>query len=126
MLEKTIHQILFCIYFLPLLFFFASCRYENEQELIRCTDTLDVSYQFKIKPIIQTNCYPCHGEANYQTMTPGINLEDFNNFKTYAELVVLAINHSPGITPMPKDGNKLNSCEIRKIEAWVNQGKKDN
>jgi hypothetical protein len=37
-----------------------------------------------------------------------------------------AIKHSNGYSPMPKGGNKMKECDIRKIEIWINSGTPNN
>ena len=101
----------------------ASCSYHNEAELYAC-DSSHVSYSLSIKPIIEKNCYACHSDASSIIYGNGINLEGHSNLKnlTNVGLVIGNIKHEPGFIAMPKGGPKLSTCEIAKIEAWVNKG----
>ena len=81
-------------------------------------DTANVTFYGSVLPIFQANCLTCHSGAN-----PKYGL-DLTNFDHLAAIVnsgslIGAINHYQGYYPMPKDGNKLSACDIRKIELWV-------
>jgi cytochrome c5 len=112
-------------------FFLVSCEYNNEEELYgdkQDCDTSNVAYSQTVKPILTASCYSCHSVSNANTFGSGINLE------TYSELMIQinngklvgAISHSPGFTPMPQVGAKLDDCSIEKIKAWINEGAADN
>ncbi|MBN1987718.1 MAG: hypothetical protein JW761_15505 [Prolixibacteraceae bacterium] len=109
---------------------FFSCRYDNEEELYgdAICDTSNVTYAQTVKPILTASCYSCHSVSNANSFGSGINLE------TYSELMIQinngrlvgAISHSPGYTPMPQVGAKLDDCSIEKIKAWINEGAANN
>jgi len=104
-----------------------SCAYNNEEELypMEACDTTNVTYLATIVPIITQHCYECHG-GNAQIS--GIPLEGHQNIKAIVDAgrLVGAINHQVGFSPMPKDRQKLASCDILKIEKWVANGAPDN
>lgn len=112
------------------LFTITGCYYDVEEELypsggLAACDTSNVTYSQVIAPIINSNCISCHSQSLAQG---NVNLEGFNNVKTYADngLLLAVIRHEPGVTPMPQNGNKLSDCTILKIEKWVNEGSQDN
>ncbi len=81
-------------------------------------DTLNVTYNGNVLPILQSNCIGCHSGA-----TPEGNL-DFNNYDHVAFVaqngaLMGSLNHQAEFEPMPKDGNKLDDCSIQQIGIWV-------
>ncbi len=93
----------------------------EENTLVNC-DTLDIKYTTAVKPILAKNCYSCHG-SNAPT----------TKFTTYAQVKSMAdngklvgcIKQLQGFNPMPPDG-KLNACDRKKIELWVQKGALEN
>lgn len=104
-----------------------ACYYDVEEELYPSTecDTEDVTYSGTVVPILQNNCYVCHGE---DVNTAGITLEGYDNIIQYVNSGRLlgAIKHEPGYTPMPQGEAQLPDCTIAKIEQWVQEGAPDN
>lgn len=107
------------------------CTYKKEELLFPATaavtcDTSNVKYSVEIKNILTTNCYSCHSGTG---ASGGGNV-----FNTYADLqgyitaglVLGNVMHSPGFSPMPKGGNKLNDCDIAKIRTWIRNGALNN
>ncbi len=88
-------------------------------------DTNSVSRLKNITPILNKWCVGCHNSSN---ALGGVNLS------TYSSIVLSipnnkfmgSINHESGISPMPKNGNKLSDCEIKTIQIWINAGYPDN
>jgi len=111
-------------------FMVSSCYYDSEEYLYpelpggQC-DTTGITYSGFVAPLLASNCNSCHGEASpsgnvvtstYDGLKTAINSGAFRK----------AINHESGASPMPKDGNKLSSCELLKIDTWINQGAPQN
>lgn len=97
-------------------------------------DTTTVSYATRVKPIIQANCYRCHGTA--VTAGGGLDLEDFTTLKNYLEngfrgdgiygsKFYHCILHSVGALPMPPT-YKLDSCNRNTISRWIHEGAPNN
>lgn len=107
---------------------FNSCYYDIEEELypydVAC-DTVDVSFSADIVPILTTNCYACHDQAN---AFGGVVLDNYTAVKNAVNNSTLlgVVRHTAGFSPMPKGGNKLLDCEISKIETWITDGALDN
>lgn len=88
-------------------------------------DTTDFKYSTAIQPIIQNKCQGCH---NPNSLGGGIDLS------TYAAVKVTAlngklygsVNWAAGYSPMPKNANKLPSCEITQIKKWIDAGSLNN
>ena len=107
-----------------------SCTKQNEEQLMLehsgpVCDTLNMAYSTDILPIIQANCYACHGNG---MVTAGISLEGYVRLKRQVDNrnLVNVINHAPGYPQMPYGLPKLSDCNIHKIEAWVNRGAPEN
>ena len=90
-------------------------------------DTANMQYTAHIVPILQANCYSCHGTTS-NSGSNGIILEGYDNILPRAQNGKLlgAITHSVGFTPMPQDGPKLSDCNINKFRSWINNGMKNN
>lgn len=111
-----------------LLITISGCYYDIEQELYPnagACDTSLVTYSGTVSVIMQQSCLSCHSIASAQG---NVILATYNDVKNYAQSGVLAgvINHSGGFSPMPKGGNKLRACDIRKIELWIANGMPNN
>jgi hypothetical protein len=92
---------------------------------INTCDTIAVSYMTDIVPILQNNCYGCHGSV---APSGNIMLNSFTGVSTVAEngRLVGAVTHSTGYESMPQNQDKLPDCDIANIVGWVNQGAKNN
>ena len=104
-----------------------SCYYDVAEELYPPGDcqTDSVTYAAIVLPILQSRCYQCHDAANN---LGDITLEGYSNVKFYVDngLLMGAINHESGFSPMPKDRPRLPDCEIDQIESWIADGAQDN
>ena len=105
----------------------SSCYYDKA-ELLATTkdcDTTKVTFALTVSPIIKTNCELCHSGS---TPSGNISLSDYTEIKTADDNGSLmgSIRHENGWSAMPKGGNKLSDCDIRKLEIWINKGKPDN
>jgi hypothetical protein len=90
-------------------------------------DTANMKYATDIVPILQNNCYGCHGIGN-TSGSAGILLEGYSNIKPYADLGTLkgVITHATGYVGMPYLKPKLDSCTLNKILDWIGQGNPNN
>jgi hypothetical protein len=124
-MKKTVLIILSIIFTYTLTFTIPSCQYKNQDELF--CDTTRVTYSGTIIPILQTNCYRCHGTSS-NSGSGGIILQDYSVLQTYAADGKFYGNvaHLPGYIPMPYDGGSLTHCEILKIKNWVDKGYPNN
>jgi hypothetical protein len=105
------------------------CYWDNVETLfpeVESCDTLDVSFASDIVPILRNHCYSCHSNANAPDFAFGLSLEDYEDVSAMSERIVGAIMHNDGFIPMPQGGEQLNSCQIEKIVAWVNQASLNN
>lgn len=106
---------------------YTGCYYDTEEELyptLEC-NTLDMSYEQDVLPILQNRCYQCHDQANNQG---NVTLEGYDNLilRVNSGRFLGAIKRESGFSPMPKNEPALPACEIAKIEQWVNDGAPNN
>jgi len=102
-----------------------SCKKE-EAEDPNPTPKITVKYATDIQPIFTASCGTggnCHGSSR---------AADGKVYETHAGASAVAgsktkgaINHSSGFNEMPKNGTKLSSSKIEKIEAWIDGGMKN-
>jgi hypothetical protein len=105
-----------------------ACTKENIQNLVPVScDTAGMQYTRDIIPILEGNCYRCHGIGN-TAGSNGILLEGYENIKPYADNGKLYGNvaHLPGFVPMPYESPMLDECTINKILDWTLQGAPNN
>jgi mono/diheme cytochrome c family protein len=83
-----------------------------------CSETTAATYTASIDLILRTSCVSCH---NSNLQSGGVNLASYDKVKMAATSGKLlgAIQHSPGYQAMPP-GTSIRTCEIQKIENWVN------
>jgi hypothetical protein len=126
------------ITFATLIFFFSgSCTHE---QLAPNCDTQNMSYANNVVPILKSNCYKCHSEGN-SVGSYGHLLDSYENLQPYTtrDTTVIAgdttigisflegvITHAPGYIAMPYMAEKLDTCAIKQIIAWISQGALDN
>jgi hypothetical protein len=89
-------------------------------------DTLNaITYNNQVSAILQ-NCVSCH---NTTPANGGILLNNYQNVVAATEVtrntvsvLVGALRHFQGFTPMPSIDYQLSECSIRTIELWMEQG----
>ena len=111
-----------------------SCSKSNEETQQQNTngntggnncDTVNMKYAADVLPIIQANCYSCHGNGLSQN---GVSLDSYAKVKTQADNgnLIGVITHADGYPPMPQGAAKLSDCNINKIRSWINRGALNN
>jgi uncharacterized membrane protein len=90
-----------------------------------CGDTVNITYTLSVKPIIANKCQGCHSGSNPQG---GIDLSSYTSVKAQVTNGKLwgSVNWDPGFSAMPKNGNKLTTCELTQIRKWINLGAPNN
>lgn len=88
-------------------------------------DTVNMKYAANIQPIIQANCYSCHGNGLSQN---GVSLDSYTKLKQQASSGTLmgVITHASGYPGMPYNLPKLSDCDINKIKDWIDRGTPNN
>jgi hypothetical protein len=96
---------------------------------ISTCDSTTAKFGAFVSPLIVSKCATsgCH---NSSTASASVNLDGYTNIKNYIlknkSVFFGSINHNPGFSSMPKGGIKLSSCEITKLQVWVNAGLMNN
>jgi hypothetical protein len=105
----------------------ASCYYDVESVLYGTTpcDNSIISYNGRIKAILDNQCSSCHGGAN---PSAGIALDNYLNSKAAdnSGLLNCTIAQEAGCSPMPKGGSKLSQCDIDACSQWASAGYPEN
>lgn len=88
-------------------------------------NTDGVSFKNTVYPILQAACTGCHTGNN---ASGGIILTGYDAVRANAQGGGLlgSMQHLSGYSPMPKGLGQLDDCKISKVEAWINQGMKNN
>jgi hypothetical protein len=109
--------------------FISSCYYDKEELLYpqgsNTCDTTSVTYSGAVTSILNTYCVSCHSGT---APSGSISLNSYTAVKAQVTNGKLmgSINHASGFSPMPKNASKLSSCNISKIQKWVNAGSPNN
>lgn len=106
----------------------ASCYNDKEAILYpetNCVPPATPSYQADVTPIMSQYCTSCHSGT---FASGGVLLDSYPEVKKYVDngKLIGSITWASGVSPMPKNGNKLSSCNIGKIQAWVTAGALNN
>jgi hypothetical protein len=66
----------------------------------------------------------CANNCGAATSGGGINLESYSNVQsqTMNGKLICSVQQAGGCSPMPKYGNKLSFCDIRKLQLWKVSG----
>jgi hypothetical protein len=108
----------------------SGCYYDKEEILYPggACDTTNVTYSGTVSGTIYTNCNACHSSGAANANGGGIQLDAYTKLKVYVDngKLIGSINHAGGFSPMPKNATKLSSCNIAKVQAWVNAGAPNN
>lgn len=108
-----------------------SCTKSSEDKLInnngQTCDTVNMKYAANVVPVLELNCYGCHGKGNTDG-SGGISLDSYVELKKYAANGYLAgnITHAEGFVGMPYGLPKMDNCDINIILDWVNHGAQNN
>ena len=107
----------------------AGCYYDKESLLYPQSgicDTSSSTYSLAVQPALQTyGCIGCHSGS---VPSGNILLNSYAAVMTYVQNGKLygSITHTTGYSPMPQGGNKMNTCDINKIKAWIDAGALNN
>jgi hypothetical protein len=99
------------------------CKYDNEEEFYgkRICDTSLVTYT-ALESKFEQQCFGCHMAS---APSGNVAIYDYNSLKAFVNsspnTLLGSISHTTA-SPMPKGGPKWDECDIKKVEAWINQG----
>ena len=105
-----------------------SCSKSNNNKItppVSTCDTIGMKLALDIIPILQSNCYSCHGNGNSEG---GIILDNYTSLKSHVVSGEIkgAITHASGYVGMPYLKPQLDTCTINKILDWIAQGAPNN
>jgi hypothetical protein len=93
-------------------------------------DSVYVTFNGTVFPIIQDNCYGCHSGSN---PGGGIYLTDYNQVRIAGGIpegslgsLLGTITHNPLNAFMPKNLGQLSDCKIAQIRIWIQDGMPNN
>ncbi len=101
------------------------CYYDKEEILYpqsaNCTPIANPTFTTDVLPLLNAKCNNCHAGSS---ASAGIRLDSFSEVIKYVNNGTLmgSINHASGFSPMPKNGSKMSSCDIQKIQDWITTG----
>lgn len=83
------------------------------------------NYSKDVSGMMTKYCVGCHNQGN---ASGSVILTDYDSVKKYADNGQLmgTIKHENGYSIMPPDGNKVESCDILKLQDWIDSGALDN
>lgn len=109
----------------------SSCYYDNKEDLYQFVgdgcDTSVVTFQADVLPILQQNCAVagCHSTTSLQSGLDLGSYADIQQIATDGRLMDRVARPAGDGLLMPP-GNKLNGCDIDKINSWVARGALNN
>lgn len=95
-----------------------------EEDSMAC-ESNNVSFSLIVSPILNTYCIGCHSGGS---PSGGISLDGHSNVISSVNNGSLlgSIKWQGGFENMPQNGEKLDDCNIEKIESWINDGAPNN
>jgi hypothetical protein len=107
-----------------------SCYYDSEEALYPSLDTTcdtnNVTFSVSITTMLSENCLSCHSNSTAAASGGNIRLQDYADVAAQSTSLANAIQHTGGVTPMPKNGGKVSDCGINQFSIWIRQGKQNN
>lgn len=81
-------------------------------------DSVSISFDKSIWPIIQNNCIACHSAAS---PSGNVDLSSYDKIVPYVKNGKLygSMMHLPGYSPMPSATSSLTSCELTLVKKWI-------
>jgi hypothetical protein len=111
-----------CLIFIFLCVVVTACTYRNKEDILKnmSCNTTNITYTNTIKGILQSNgCEGCHAVGSTPPTLIGY---DASKAAASQASFIGCLKHIAPYSPMPKNGNKIDSCSINKIEAWIAAG----
>lgn len=78
-------------------------------------DTLNITLQKTIKPLIAVQCLGCHSG---NSPSAGISFENDEQIEGMKEIIACAVMHGQDCKPMPPNNVSLNQCIKAKFRIW--------
>jgi len=132
---KTTVKLSLIVAFIITALFVVTCKHEiplankdgdnNPPDNSDTCGTIVFTYSGAVAPLMTARCTRCHNDT---TTRGGINLSVYDSVKTVAlnGRLLGSIKSATGYKPMPPGSTKLQGCQIRQIEKWVQAGAANN
>lgn len=100
----------------------------NEQVAVNpalCDTINPITYSNQVQNIFEANCYECH---NSTIRTAGVVLDTYDGVRTQIDQgrIPGVIRRDPGFPQMPFGRARIDDCQIRTIERWIDAGAPNN
>jgi hypothetical protein len=85
-------------------------------------DTINISYSARVLPFMNTWCVGCHNSSN---AGGGYDLSSYQGVKnsiTPNNRLMGSINQLSGYFAMPQGSGKVDACDIKVIQKWIDSG----
>lgn len=86
-------------------------------------DSTSFTWSAFVQPLIQTQCQGCHSGSAPQG---GINLGSYAAVKAQVTNGKLYASVTRSFAYMPKGGNRLDDCTIKRLKTWIDAGAPEN
>ena len=113
-------------YYLFALLVLFSCQYQHFENiqpgkvLVVCDTSTTAGYAQDIAPIVNKYCISCHNIKDADALGDGTVLDNYDDMLNNANASMRDIT---GVHyKMPKDGPKVDTCDILKIKVWIDSG----
>ena len=102
----------------------SGCYYESEEHLFptenSSCDTTNVTYSGSILPLLNSNCFSCHGNTT-SSFGGGFNFQDTSILRAQIRSGQFYKSISYQNLNMPPSG-QLPSCQISIFKKWIDAG----
>jgi len=96
----------------------------NNNSCRNICDTTNITFSKNVWPIINTTCGGCHAGGSPQGGVPIRNYSDLKVLVDNGHLI--SVLKRDGVRkPMPP-GGPIEDCAMRQVQAWINDGARDN
>ncbi len=91
----------------------------HPKQSINCDTSIVISYAKTIAPLMEKHCNNCHNVNDAATIGGGTFLDNYDDVANNIEDVLKSISGKN--YKMPKNGPKLDTCDIYAIQKWMNK-----
>lgn len=117
-------SVIVAFFFVMTLFSVSCSKHENTEPKHPC-DTIELTYSGVIQPLLEQNCYGCHGNGNSSGDQTLDTYEDVYAAAMDGRLYGV-VNHVDGYPAMPYYRPQLDSCSLYFINRWIEEGAPNN
>jgi len=115
---KKINLALFVIAAVAVILTFDSCKEDDTTPIITGGGEDTTTFEADVRPIIISNCTPCHVAGGSET-----NYSTYNNAANGITSIINLTSKNPGDEKfMPKNGPKLSQTDLDILAKWKSDG----